>query len=106
MKKLLLLLPIMLLSLTSYSQYKKMDNPIMPGLILSLGGTSITVGAFLTPNEYTWVGTRNVQNQSNSNSGSWEVTPLYEQSAKFAGVCTGLTLTVTGLITLATTKKR
>ena len=99
--KTLLLLSLMLLSLSASAQYKKgkLDNPMTSGLILTGGGVGMTLGAFFTPNEYYWVGQQTQPNQSNANAGTWEVKPFYKQGAKFYGVCGGVTLTISGLIT-------
>ena len=109
MKKALLLLSICLLTLSITAKPpgkgNGVGNPMTGGIILMSGGAAMALGAFLTPIEYQWVGTMKQPNQSSANNGTWEPKPFYAQGARFYGVCGGVTLTITGLITTLSNRK-
>lgn len=68
---------------------------------LVIGGVAFSAIGFLTPSNYTYIGVP--KNNSAYNTQRQSV-PFYQQGPKAACIVTGVTLTITGLITMAVGK--
>ena len=88
MKK-IILTSVLLGSLFSLKaqQVEMTFREVSPYIIVA--GVSITVAAFVTPMEYTV--------DYHSRSSVYESTPIYNQTARFAGIVSGVGITVTGI---------
>ncbi len=73
------------------------ENKNTTSLGLTFGGLGFTAAGFLTPSIFT--------NVNQKGFYTTQVTlPLYQQGPKFTCIVTGITLTITGLISLAANK--
>lgn len=79
------------------SSYKDDSGPKI-GLCITGAGVAFSVAGFLTPPDYTWVQT----SPTTTTAGYWHKKPFMEQGARSMCIVTGVTLTVTGLITMLT----
>lgn len=94
-------------SLTSFAQFKKVDNPMTAGIILTSAGAAFTIGGFLTPADVNWVQSQNgMYNSTTNNKGSWVKQPIYAQGPRLYAIAGGVTITISGLITILSKKNR
>ena len=107
MKKIILILICIQYSLISFGQFKKVDSPMTSGIILTGGGTALAIGGFLTPADVNWVQSSNgMYNQTTNTRGSWVKQPIYAQGPRLYAIAGGVTITITGLITILSKKNR
>ncbi len=107
MKILLTITVIILTQCSAHSQNKKISNPYLPGAVMTIGGSAMTIGGFLTPADKMWVNSQNgYYNPATKTKGSFVTQPFYKQGPRFYDICIGCTVTITGAITLITSKKR
>jgi len=107
MKTLINLIIILCLSYTSQAQFKKIENKQTVGLVLTTGGTAITLAGFLTPADVYWVPDPNgsLYNTAVQQQGNWVKQPFYNQGPRAYAITGGAVFTITGLITLASKKR-
>lgn len=98
--KIIILILFLFLSLTGFSQYK-IDNHENKGLVLTIGGVGFTTAAILEGSaNYT---TNQVISYGNNSIMVKQYTPpFFQQYPRSIMFTVGVSLTVTGLITLIT----
>ena len=96
--KIIILISFLFLSLTGFSQYK-IDNHENKGLVLTIGGVGFTTAAILEgSSNYT---TNQVISYGNNSIMVKQYTPpFFQQFPRSIMFTVGVSLTVTGLITL------
>lgn len=104
MKKQLIVIAMILMSMSCYSQNRKSysdNNSSKTGLYMTIGGVFFSTAGFLTPANYT--STYSPNNTSNYNFTNHTV-PFFQQGPRATCIVAGVTLTFTGLITMAAKK--
>lgn len=99
MKK-LILISLLFLSTTGFSQYKT-DIHENKGLIITIGGLGFTTAAILEGN-YNYTTNQTVSNGNNTVITKQYTPPFFQQYPRSIMFTVGVSLTVTGLITLIT----
>jgi|GEM_PF-5818256 hypothetical protein len=102
MKKLVLLgLLVCALNMNMHAQhhFNSGGGRAKYGGVIFAGGVLFTVVGVTTGSEVTYT-------NGNISNGTPNTVPFYEQTARFACIVTGVTLTVTGLITMLVERKR
>ena len=84
-----LIILLMLLSLNAMAQKRMVERSPNAGIGILVGGVSLTLAAAFTPTEF----------DRNGPGPGWRQTPLPQQSARFAGIIAGGSITVAGGIT-------
>lgn len=79
------------------SKSSKFASDSKIGLGITASGVIFTVAGFVTPPDYTWV-----QNNTGSAMGYWKKKPFMEQGSRSMCIVTGITLTLSGAITMLT----
>ncbi len=74
------------------------------GLGMTIGGATMSIAGFLTAPDWYYVNTTTTQ--MNFTSPQSKNKPFFQQGPRTLEICTGITLTVTGLITILTTSSR
>jgi hypothetical protein len=97
MKK-LILISLLFLSTTGFSQYKT-DIHENKGLIMTIGGLGFTTAAILEGN-YNYTTNKTVSNGNNTVITKQYTPPFFQQYPRSIMFTVGVSLTVTGLITL------
>jgi hypothetical protein len=97
MKK-LILISLLFLSATGFSQYKT-DIHENKGLIMTIGGLGFTTAAILEGN-YNYTTNQTVSNGNNTVITKQYTPPFFQQYPRSIMFTVGVSLTVTGLITL------
>lgn len=97
----------MALGKTCNAQYKKSshhesDHGNNIGLGMVVGGTTITVAGFLTAPDYYYTNVSSTQ--VNFTSTQVQNKPFFQQGPRTLAICTGVTFTVTGLLTMLMTR--
>ena len=95
------LVVFMFVSISSYSQSRNhmvYKGDSKAGLSLALGGVLLTGCGFLTTPLYT---STNVPNSTSAYNYNNTPLPFYQQGPRFGTIVCGVTLTLTGLITMA-----
>jgi hypothetical protein len=103
MKKLILLSVMLIainLNLSAQYGHRGFQKESKRGTIVLSAGVLFTVIGIATPSENTYV------NGSIGNTGILTPTPIYKQTARIAAITTGITLTITGFITMLYERKR
>jgi hypothetical protein len=109
MRKLVILLIFTLLSMTfsnkcsaQYNNHKSHEHGQINefGLGMIIGGTTISLAGFLTAPDWYYVNTTTTQ--INFTSPQSKNKPFFQQGPRTLEICTGITLTVTGLLTILT----
>lgn len=104
MKKIIFTLVFMLgIMLNVNAQYNKksINHSVGPKIGLGITGSGLvfTAAGFLTPPDYTWIAAGS-SGSYGSNAGQWKKKPFMEQGSRSMCIVTGITLTVSGLITM------
>lgn len=103
MKKIILFLVLCFVFSNVNAQYKKqyVYHDTKYGVCITSCGVLFSVIALSTNPEPIWVpNPTNVGSTYTNSSGHWTNKPLFQQGARSAGIITGFTLTITGLITM------
>ncbi len=99
MKK-LILISLLFLSTSGFSQYKT-DIHENKGLIITIGGLGFTTAAILEGN-FNYTTYQTVPNGNNSFQVNKTTKPFFQQYPRSIMFTVGVSLTITGLITLIT----
>lgn len=77
------------------------------GLVLASGGAALIIGGFLTPADVNWVQSPSgMYNPTTNTRGNWVKQPIYAQGPRLYAIAGGVTITITGLITILSKKNR
>jgi len=95
MKKGLLVI-LACLTLQATAQKRQVEQGPNVGIGMLIGGASLTIAAAFTPTEF----------DRNGPGPGWRQTPLPQQSARFAGIVAGGSITVVGGLTAILTSDR
>lgn len=88
---------LLLFNLNSFSQKRKLDDDTKRTMsyVMIAGGVSLSIGSVTTPIEW-----------SRDSNGLSYNKPLYENPAHFAGLLSGVGISVGGLFTMLSTQSR
>ena len=108
--KTLVTLYLLTFTLMSSAQVNKGQeyNVKTAAMILSVGGCGVSLAGFLTAPDVYWSpsSTGSTLNTTLSQRGNWQQQSFFQQGPKTYAIIGGLTVTVTGLIMLITSKKQ
>jgi hypothetical protein len=103
MKNVIITIILLIFNLSTQAQvnhHKSFSSETKRGSIIFSAGILFSVIGVTTPTETTYV------NGNVRTGGTTIQTPLYNQPAKLAAITTGITLTITGIITMIYERQR